>query len=140
MCLALLIWASLKTVKRVTMIDRWPTLSSMFTRVGANWVRLCTKSCPSTYQLSEICVGLKSSQVIFKHYDITCTRSRVHAFTGYSRAMEAKCSTLPAPRASKSAPRKSYLNLTSAPLGCIAGSRQRIANETLKIHGVRDVW
>ena len=29
---------------------------------------------------------------------------------------------------------------TSAPLGCIAGSRQRIANETLKIHGVGYVW
>ena len=27
-------------------------------------------------------------------------------------------------------------SITSAPLGCIAGSRQRIANETLKIHGV----
>ena len=30
--------------------------------------------------------------------------------------------------------------LTSAPLGCIAGSRQRIADETLKIHGVCNVW
>ena len=32
------------------------------------------------------------------------------------------------------------LVITSAPLVCIAGSRQRISNETLKIHGVCYVW
>ena len=40
----------------------------MFTRFGVNKVRLCTKSSPSTNQLTEICVDLKSNQAIFNMF------------------------------------------------------------------------